>query len=376
MIDFLEVLDTSKNPIGIVDTAKSIIWHSVYFGVGDFEIYIEATNENLILLAIGNYVARSDTNDVGIIENIHVTFNLTEGYMLVASGRFLKSILDRRLIYNLSGFTNKPTVLSGLVEVAARSLVQNNVINCTFDSRRNIPDFALGKLKGFQAKIVDKSGNSARKQVSYQNLLEYSDKLLQEYGLAAKVTINDSNKNFLYTVYTGTNRSVDNLSGYQPIVLSTDYDNLNSSDYTKDQSTLKTSVLIGGEGEGTARKYSLVTGGQSGLRLRELFLDCSDISQTYQEDGSDEEKTYSGSEYQAMLNQQGQQALTENIVTEAFDGEVNVSFGTFQLNRDYYLGDIVTVQDNRINKYMNTRITETTEVQDDNGYSVTAVFGS
>lgn len=375
MIDYLEILDTTKNPIGIVDTAKSIIWHSVYFGVGDFEIYIEATNENLILLSIGNFVTRNGTNDVGIIENIHITFDLKDGYMLVASGRFIKSILDRRLIYNLSGKTNTPTVLTGLVEVAARSLVQNNAIACTFDTRRNIPDLALGQLKGFQAKIVDDNGNSAQKQVSYQNLLEYSDKLLQEYGLAAKVTINDSNKNFLYTVYTGTDRSVDNTGGFQPIILSTDYDNLNSSDYTKNQTTLKTSVLVGGEGEGLERFYSLVTGGQSGLRLREMFLDASSLNKTYKEEGSETEKTYTDSEYQSMLNQQGKQALATNIVTQEFNGEVNVSYGTYQLNRDYYLGDIVTIQDNRINKYINSRITETTEVQDDNGYKIEAVFG-
>lgn len=374
MIDFLEILDTDKMPIGIIDTAKSIIWHSVYFGVGDFEIYIELNETNMSLLTIGNYVTRYDTNDVGVIEKINITYNTQDGYMIIASGRFAKSILDRRLIYKLSNNQNTPTVISGLVEVAARSLVQNNAINCTFDSRRNIPNFVLGQLKGFQAQIVDENGNAAQKQVSYQNLLEYTDELLKEYGLAAKVHINESNKNFLYTVYTGTDRSVDNTGSNEPVVLSIEYDNLNSSDYLYDLATLKNAVLIGGAGQDIERFYTLLTGGKTGLQLREVFLDASSVNREYKDD-NDQEQTYTTAQYTALLKQQGKAKLRETIATEEFSGDINVSFGTYQFNRDYFLGDIVTIQDNKINKYINNRIREATEVQDDGGYSVSVVFG-
>lgn len=374
MLDYVEILDTTKTTIGIIDTANSIIWHSVYFGVGDFEIYIKADENTINLLQIGNYVARNETNEVGIIENIKIDFDLQSGYMITATGRFLKSILDRRLIYKLSGNTNTPTILSGKVEVAARQLVLNNAINCSFNSRRNIPGLVLGQLKGFNAVIVDENGNPAQKQVSYQNLLEYTDKLLKEYGLAAKVHINESNKNFLYTVYTGTDRSVNNSGGYEPIILSTDYDNLNSSNYSFDETPLKNSVLIGGAGEGLDRFYSLIKGSKSGLQLREIFLDASSVNKTYK-DNNDQEQEYTSAEYTALLNQQGKAKLNEQTVIEEFNGEINVSFGTYQFNRDYFIGDIVTVQDNKINKYVSDRITESTEVQDENGYSVDIVFG-
>lgn len=373
-IEYIEVLDTSKTPIGIIDTAKSIIWHNIYFGVGDFEIYTKATEEHLNLLKIGYYVARNGTNDVGIIESINVTFTLQDGYMIVASGRFAKSMLDRRLIYKLSGNTNTPTVLSGKVEIAARRLVLDNAIDCSFDTRRNIPNLVLGALKGFTAVIVDENGNAAEKQVSYQNLLEYSDELLHEYGLAAKITINDSNKNWLYTVYTGTNRSTDNTGGYEPIVFSIEYDNLNSSDYLYNEQPLKNSALIGGSGQGLDRFYSLYTANKSGLALREIFVNASSVNRTYKDD-NDQEQEYTTAEYTKMLNQQGKQALLKQIVEQKFNGDINVSFGAWQLNRDYFIGDIITIQDNLIGIYINTRITETTEVQDENGYSVDVVFG-
>lgn len=374
MIEYIEVLDTDKNPIGIIDTAKSIIWHNVYFGVGDFEIYCEATNKHLNLLQIGNYVVRNGTNDVGIVESMNVTFSIQDGYMLVASGRFAKSMLDRRLIYKLSGNTNTPTILSGKVEVAARQLVLDNAINCSFDSRRNISGLVLGALKEFAAIIVDENGNAAEKQVSYQNLLSYTDELLQEYGLAAKITINESNKNWLYTCYTGTDRSTDNLGGNDPIVFSIEYDNLNSSDYLYNEQPLKNAALIGGAGEGLERFYSLLTKNKSGLELREVFVDASSINKTYKDD-QEQEQEYTAAEYTKLLNQQGKQALLQQIAEQKFNGEINVNFGTWKLNEDYFIGDIVTIQDNLLQIYINTRITETTEVQDENGYSVDVVFG-
>jgi hypothetical protein len=372
-IEYIEILDTTKTPIGIIDTAKSIIWHNVYFGCGDFEIYCQAEKYSS-LLQIGNYVTRNGTNDVGIIESINVTFTLQDGYMIVASGRFAKSILDRRLIYKLSGNTNTPTILSGKVEVAARRLVLDNAINCTFDTRRNIPNFALGALKNFAPIIVDENGNPAQKQVSYQNLLEYTDELLHEYGYGAKVTINDSNKNFLYTVFTGTDRSKDNTGGFDPVIFSIEYDNLNSSNYLYNEKPLKNAALIGGEGEGLERFYSLLTGGKTGLQLREIFVDASSINQTYK-DENDQEQTYTTAEYISLLNQQGRQALLKQIIEQKFNGDINVKFGVWQLDRDYFIGDTITIQDNLLGIYINTRITETTEVQDEKGYSVDVVFG-
>lgn len=371
MIDVVEIKDESRTTIGIIDTAKSIIWHSVYFGVGDFEIYIPANPLNVELLKIGNYVTRPNNDEVGIIEMINLEYSIQDGYMITASGRFAKSLLDRRIIYKLDGITNIPTILRGKVEVAIRQIVLDNAINCSFDSRRNIPILGLAALKGLTPTIVDANGNAAQKQVSYQNLMEYTDEVLQEYGMSAKVIFNNSNKKLLYSVYQGSDRSAGNTSGNEQIVFSVDYDNLNSSAYLYDEKMLRNAALIGGEGEGLQRFYTLLTASKSGLQLREMFVDASDINRT----DAETEQQYTNAEYRALLNQEGQRELKETIVQETFNGEVNVRFGMYQYGRDFSLGDIVTIQDNYIQKYINTRITEVTEVQDENGYNIDVVFG-
>lgn len=375
MIEYLEIRNSSLEIVGIIDTAQSIIWHSVYFGVGDFEIYLQPTAEQLNVLQKDNYITHPDRPTVGIIEHVENTENAQDGKMFVISGRFAKSILDRRHIYRLSGTSNKATVLRGNVESAARALVANNAISCTFDTSRNIPVLELGTNAGLTPVIVDESGNPTQKQVSYENLLEYTDKLLEEYGMSAEINMNETENKLQYICYMGDDRSVNNTTGNEPVIFSRDYDNLTGINYLTDDTTYKNTALIGGEGEGTQRFYSLISGAYSGLSRRETFVDASSISKTYTDD-EEQEHTYSNAEYRAMLNAQGIQELAQMTKTETLDGEINVTFGQWQLDRDFFLGDIVTVQDKSIWKYIDVRITEITEVQDENGYSIVPTFST
>lgn len=370
-IEYVEVRDESTTLLGIVDTAKSVIWHSVYFGVGDFEIYVQASPEIVALLQVGNLVTRPDDLEVGIIEKVNISHNAQDGRMLTATGRFAKCILERRLIYSLSGTVNTPTILRGNVETEVRRIVEENAIACPFDSHRNIPLLALGSVAGFTQRIVDESGNAAQKQVSYQNLLTYTDELLQEYGLGSTVILDEDAGKLRYVIYAGIDRSWDNAAGNDPVIFSTEFDNLTSSSYEYDAATEKNAALIGGAGEGLERFYSLIAGTQTGLQRREMWVDAASVNRTYKDD-SDEEQTYSESEYRAMLNTAGMQQLNANNASEVFDGAIDIQNSRWQYNRDFALGDIVTTQDDALGKYVNVRLREVLEVQDENGYSVEA----
>lgn len=397
-IDILQIRNANREIVGYIDAAKSIIWHRTYYTVGDFEIYVQATSANLSLLQKGYYVTRTDDDEIGIIEEIKVEFTVNNGYMITASGRFAKAILDRRIIYTLSGNTVTPTTISGKVEVAVRTLVYNNAISCSFDSRRNISILGLAALKNLSPIIVDEGGQPAEKQVSTENLMSYTDNVLKEYGMSATMILNDSNKKILYSVFMGSDRSANNTSGNQAVIFSIEYDNLNSSTYDINDSDDRNAALIGGEGQGVDRFYSLLRGTESGLQLREMFVNASSVNRKYQETYSENdaltvvntltnvkydksniiltaEKEYTDAQYSALLNQQGQIELNKHIEKETFSGDINPTNGQWVYGVDYFLGDIVTVQDNTINKYVDSRITEVTEVQDDNGYQINIVFG-
>lgn len=363
-IEYVEIRNQNRETIGIIDTAISIIWHSVFFGVGDFEIYARATQETLDLLKKNNYVTRPNENTIGIIETIQVTRSNQDGDVIIASGRFAKCILDRRFIYNLSGNSNQPTILSGNVEVNARKLVNDNAIDCAFDSKRNMPVLRQGLFSGTTETIVDETGVATEIQVPCVNLLEYTDSFLHEYGLGAKITFNDQSKFLFYEVYKGTDRS-------GTVIFSQELDNLVQSDYTQDMTAEKNFALIGGEGEEVQRIYSSI-GSTQGLARKELFVDASNIAKKYKV--GNVERTYTDAEYIKLLQSQGRQDLVLYTFAEKFTGAINVTFGNWLLNRDYFLGDLVTLQDNKINKYAVVRIVEITEVQDENGYTIEAKY--
>lgn len=374
MIDYVEIrAAASREIIGVVDTAKSIIWHTAYYDTGDFEIYAPCTSATANLLVVGNYVTRPNDRHVGIIEHIKITFSAQDGRMIVASGRMAKSILDRRVIYRISGTSVSPTILSGNVETAARSVITANAINCTFDSERNIAALVLGAHSGSTAIIRDSSGQASQKQVTYDNLLTWIDDFLREYGIGALITVNSALK-LEFACYEGVDRSVDNTGGNEPVIFSQEYDSLISSDYDYSEAEYKNMALIGGEGEGPSRFCAVYRPTQTGIDRRELFIDASSTSKTY-EDDSGQEQTLTNAEYRAQLQAIAAQQLATLQIVQTFGGEINLNGGAYEFGVDYNLGDLITIQDNGIGLYINTRILEITEVQDDNGYNISAVYG-
>lgn len=374
MIEYVEIREPdARELIGIVDTAQSVIWHSLYYGCGDFEVYAPCTPQNFALLVRGNYVTRPDKWDAGIIEQVQITFEPSAGRMIIASGRMAKSLLDRRVIYSLSGHSVSPTMLSGRVEEAVRNLVSANAIHCPFDVSRNMVELLLAADSGSTAVIKGTSGEDADKQVTYRNLMQYTDELLQEYGMGAVCEL-EPYYNIAYRIYSGSDRSMNNTAGNEPVIFSQEFDNLSASEYAVNDAAEKNTVLIGGEGEGTARFCTIVKSTATGSARREMFLDASNSSRTYKV--NDAEYTLSDAEYEQQLQTLGMQERTLYQIEETFSGGVELSASPYKFGRDFFLGDIVTVQDTGIALYYNPRIVDVTEVQDGNGYQVNVVFGT
>lgn len=381
MIDYVEIRNASRELIGIVDNAESIIWESAYYGTGRFEIYVQVTPQTVAMLAVGNFVTRPNDKNVGIIENLNITWSPQSGRMIIASGRFAKSLLDRRLIYNYKNYGITPTVSSGLVEVAVRKLVAENIIAST-DSRRNIPFIRLGVLQGIGAVILDETGNPGNIQTSYDGLLDYTDILLQEYFLGSYMSLEKDTRNLLYNVFEGIDRSVGNAAGNAPLIFSQDYDNLLSSDYKYQTTALKTTALIGGEGEGAEQFCTTIGHYESGLSRREVFVDAKSQSKTYKVESIgaggevvEVEKTYTDAEYAALLKAHGYHNLSQRKIVQTFDGMVDVQHSDKEYGTDYWIGDIITIQDTQLSAYINTRILTATEVQDKDGYKLAISYG-
>lgn len=378
-IEYVEIrAKDTRQVIGILDTAKSIIWKAEYSGVGEFEIYITATPEHVEMLKEDNYVTRPDRDECGIIEKIEKTTDPRDGAMIAVSGYFAKSILNRRVIYNatLKGtgynyyWSCNASILSGNVETAVRNLIYTNAINAS-DANRNITEiyWTDDDITGLSETIIidatEETTENAEKQVTYKYLQEYSDSVLQEYGLGSKMWLDRDLLKFRYKIYKGVDRSRNNTGGNIPLIFSQEFDNLAESNYTFDKSEYKTTALIGGEGEGTERKCAFSYAWIAGLERRETFVDASDQTQ--------EEQTIET--YRKQLEARGQQTISELKPVETFDGTLDITNSNYIYREDYDLGDIVTIEDKQIGKYIDTRIISVTEVQDDDGYNIDIEYG-
>lgn len=375
MIDILEIRDRSLKLIGVIDNATSIIWVTEYYGAGHLEIYAPMTDNTIKLLKKGNYVVRRDEVQAAIIEAVSYKESAESGMMIIARGRMLKSILDRRLAYKLKGSHHiKPVRVTGYVR-NVRNVVRDQA-GTLAGTVRMIKGLIIGSDGGITKKIetdTELEGESSR-QSSYKNLLTFTDSILQEYECGALMRL--TNTALVYDLYEGKDRTVNNTDGNKPVIFSQNFDNLLSATFDTDETFYKNYALIGGEGEGENRFFAEFKETEAtGLDRRETFVNALDVPQTYTDDQG-QEHTYTDDEYTALLVGQAQTELKELIITEKMEAELNLIYSPFKLREDFSLGDKVTIQDNKLDLYMNVRILKITEVQDANGYMASLEYGN
>ncbi len=354
------VLDRDFNILGIIDGYVSVIWRPSYSDIGDFEIYLGATTEAVELLQKNRYVVRASDISVDadgkvvykkvmIIKNRIISTDVEKGDFLTVTGRELKYILHQRLIWSL-------TTVSGTAEEAIRKFITENAISPT-NKNRVIPGLALAEPVG----ITD----TLSKQVTAKPLDETIIGVCNTYGYGWDICIYDNT--LLFSLYQGVDRSYGQTD--RPyVVFSDDFNNLHDTEYQMSSENFANTALVGGEGEGKDRKYVTVGDENTGLDRYETFKDANNVKST----GDNEGETLSNSEYEKLLEESGNEALSELGVTEAFTGEVVNNIG-FIYEKDFFLGDTVTV----INKYgisKNVKVISAIESEDEKGSSLIPQF--
>lgn len=346
------ILDTSFEICGLIDNYASIIWTTRYFKSGDFELYLTANDRNIAALKENYYLCREEDmqgdtfKNVMIIQNIKINTDVESGNYLTITGKSLKSVVGRRIIW-------QQTNLTGRVELGIRQVLTENIISPAIAARK-IDNFTLGDIQGFT--------DTMNIQVTGDNMEEWLEKICTTYGMGWDVSV--KNKKFVFQLWKGTDRSY-GQSEIPYVVFSSDFDNLLNSEYSSDRSNFKNMALVAGEGEGLDRKtYSI--GESTGLSRYELYVDARDMSTNNGE--------ISSTDYDKMLKEKGAETLAEYGVIEKFEGEADPSTN-YILNKDYFLGDIVQV----INEFgisAAPRIIEIIDSEDENGRTVIPTYST
>lgn len=431
MID-IYVLDKNLQVVGVIDSYKSLIWANRYIKIGDCELYLTANSENISLLAIGRYLARSDDDMVCVIKKIEIDTNINEGNYLIVTGYDVKSFLDQRIIWQTERCSNYN------LEDFMRRIITNNLISPYY----SYTEREFLKENGEQLILLGNKANFTEiitEQVTYKNIGEKIREYCNANQWGYRFVLQDEALRF--ELYSGTDRS-------SSVLFSNQYENLASTKYKNDKTHLGNIALVGGAGEGNER-IIWEHGSASGVDRFELFVDAKDLSQTttwknltqvypttsqggygyisgsakpylyimtqidiqiidesqllwlmsvYQGgtiitiDGNRYYRVYNApiSEldtntptdettvkmyeiiYSIYLLNRGVQAVTEYGQKVSFEGSV-IPNVTFVYKQDYFLGDVVSVE-NEYGISANARIIEVVEVLDDKGYSVEPKF--
>lgn len=264
----LMVLNTNLDAIAVVDTYESFIWTDRYYEYGDFELYAPMRTEVLEYFKQDYYLQKRDSDRLMIIEKLLIESDIENGDHITVTGRSLESILLRRIIWG-------QTTVSGNFQDAIEILLDDCII-APSNTNRKIPNFIFQRSNDPRITSL-----TMEAQYTGDNLYDVVQKLCEERGVGFKVTLNED-KQFVFSLYIGTDRSYEQTA-VPYVVFSPNFDNVISSNYMESKSSLKNVALVGGEGEGSARRYTAV-GNLSGLNRRELFVDARDISSDIDED--------------------------------------------------------------------------------------------
>lgn len=348
----LVVLNRELDAISVIDIYESFIWTDRYYRYGDFELYTAMQNNILDIIKKDFFLQSSDSDHIMIIEDWIIKSDIENGNHITVTGRSLESILTRRIIWGQK-------TISGNLQNGIKTLLNENIISPS-DSKRKISNFIFEEST--DPAITKLTINA---QFTGDNLYDAIQKICEERGIGFKITLND-NKQFVFKLYAGVDRSYEQtLVPY--VIFSPNFDNIINSNYMESNSSLKNITLVGGEGEGSARRYLTVGDTNvSGLDRREIFTDARDISSDV--DG----ETITDTEYNAQLEQRGNEKLAENISIVSFEGQTETTV-MYRYREHFFDGDIVQIA-NEYGHETRARILEVVTTEDETGTSVYPTF--
>lgn len=309
----LFVLNQDLDVVTIIDTYTSMIWTDRFQECGDFELVKPMDLDILQHVKQDYYLWRNESEHVMIIEKISIKTDAENGSEVTVSGRSLESILDRRIVWGLK-------ILSGNFQDEIQTLLNENVISPS-KTERKIDNFIFEKST--DPVITDLRIET---QHTGDNLYDIITTACADRGIGFKITLNDQKK-FVFKLYAGQDRSY-NQTVNPYVVFSPNFDNIIDSSYVETRLTMKNVTLVGGEGEGTERRYTAV-GNISGLNRREVFTDARDLSSTIDEDITAE---FDFTEYaNQVYNSKTNQFVTDN------------NFNSCKVNVAPYAGRVIEI---------------------------------
>lgn len=369
----IRVFDKELNPLGVVDEMATLIWTIKYFQVGEVKILAPVTDTNKKLLVVGNVVVKHDEyidyedadgkpwRRAGEIKVVRYQKDFTGQEQIEAQGYLLPVWFNQRVI--------TPQIqLNGTCQAVVNALVARN-IGANASTARKFPQFQMLAQENLGGAAFDYTNESLKA------LGDEIRDVCQQGKIGYDLLVNERDKRYGFYLYDGKNLTSGNTDGNAPCIFSRDFDNVNEQEYEDSIDNLKNCAYVRGAADSQQVQEVVVVdeGGQSGLGLREVLVDASDMSRSA-ENSSGESQDIPVATYRAMLTSRGHTELASMIENYTFNSDINIK-SNLKYKEDFDLGDRVTCVERRWGITINSRITAITQTFESGKTLIEATFG-
>lgn len=350
----LYVLDESYTMLGMLSSPTAFSYIERVRSKSEFAVYLPMDERNAELVKEDNLILFDSKKGIaGVIAHIYKNVDDSGVTKLEVTGSLCDEYMYRRIcwgIYSKSGYASD--IIAGMI-----------------DSQITNPDKPERAIKDF---VMRESRDIKGAEITYQstggNVGDNVDSICTTNGFCRRARLDYSAKKIYLELYNGVDRTVTQKT-VPPCVFSQKFENILSSTYDKNLIDYKNAALAAGEGEGAARIYVEPQSQFSGKKRREVFIDARTVS-SQQSDGT----ILSPEEYKSVLLQKANETLGGYRLVENFDCVVNTQ-GNIQYEKDYFLGDKVTIVDVELGIEVDAEITEVEKAWDSNGLTIFITFG-
>lgn len=320
------IYDMDLNNVGYVDGISELVRTYKYREPSKFSMRLAAVASDIALMMSSFIIVFSDEPENGyLIESVEPCEDFPN--IAQVAGRDLRALFAMRIIQNMT--------VAGSMSNRMWWMIHDHAA-APADSRRTLP--FVQDLD--RTSVGNDIGPVANQQMTGENLLTALTDTVGQDAYGWRCDLDLGAKTITPVFYRGSDRTDTVL--FDDILCTMD-----SCEYTRDVSGYCNVAVVGGEGEGSARKYTGVdiTGAASGkfagFNRRELFVDARDL-QSETEDESGNKITMSDADYTKVLQTRGLEKLKENEIETKLELSVNETY--LQYGTDYNIGDVVAFQ--------------------------------
>ena len=370
-----EMLNDSIQAIGVIEEYISVSYSPRFNEVGSFILVVPFTTQNFNLLSRQNDCEKLvlfEDSILGICHKINIS-NTPEKRQIKVQGMLAEGLLENNAAASFSVDQEQATRAKN-IQTRMEVFVRGHQIPT--DTGSWWPGMRFVTIEPNDSRFVISDGYQTKAGTT-RDLVETLAKACDK-GYSVKLST-DSGTDFLnlqFELYT--DRTI-NQTENDPVVISVEFGDLYSSEFTINSNNWKNAVYAYGkyttsEGRTEIAKKIItydVPGSIENIPSKALRATFVEVEITPEDASS----PMTQSEAEAVLYRQGKLKLYEFALVKAYNCKLRESNGTFKFNQDYFLGDKITIFDKDLGLQLDAQLLEYTKTYDEKGVHFEPVFG-